>query len=302
MQTFEERIEGLTKITITSSSTPSQSDISEYLKDGARDFLRKLASAGNPALLAPFTEVSSVTDGNGVSIETSAILTVLRGDGTILNPATEIPAALKGRAADTDSLYFQSKYSPVFYKEAKKVYILPTPTTSTTDGGEVHHVKFDSNVHHASVSISNFTKDSEYLVVLYAASMSCISAANDIHNNPPTAPVYIQPDTNISFTDVDTEFTDEDPEMIDKRLAKIDKQLAEIDKNIQVNKAKYQEELDEYNKSLELNQMKYKWWMEQYVRLMGQYTSGIFGMTKQSDYKTDEEKAQGKTQQRRRRR
>ena len=48
--------------------------------------------------------------------------------------------------------------------------------------------------------------------------------------------------------------------------------------------------------------MKYKWWMEQYVRLMSQYTSGIFGMTKQSDYKTDEEKAQGKTQQRRRRR
>lgn len=288
MQTFEERIESLTKITITSSSTPSQNDITEYLQDGVKDFLRKLSSVGRGELLLPYTTTTSVTDGNGVEVESRLVLSVLRGDGTIMNPAEEIPVSLKGRAADSDSLFFRSKYNPCFYREGKKVYILPTPTTSTTEGGEVHHVKFDTDVHYASVGISNFTKDSEYLIVLYASAMSCLSAATDIHNNPPTAPVYIQPSTSVSFTDVDTEFTDEDPEMIDKRLAKIDKELLEIDKNIQVAKAKYQEEVDEYSRTLELNQNKYKWWMEQYTRLMSQYSSGILGATKQEAPKKEE--------------
>ena len=287
MQTFEERIESLTKIAITSSSTPSQNDVSEYLQDGVKDYLRKLIASKDVSKLIPFTQITNVTDSNGVEVETSAILSVLRGDGTIMNPATEIPAVLKGRAADVDSLAYQSKYNPAFYREGKKIYILPVPTTGTTDNGEVHHVKFDAYVHHASVGISNFTKDSEYLIVLYASAMSCLSAATDIHNNPPTAPIYVAPSTTLSFTDVDAEFTDEDPEMIDKRLAKMDKELSEIDKNMENAKNKYQEELDEYNKTLELNVNKYKWWMEQYVRYMGQYNSGVSGLTGQPTQKKD---------------
>jgi len=294
MQTFEERIESLTKIAITSSSTPSQADVSEYLQDGVKDYLRKLITLGNAKALVPFTQISNVSDGNGLSVETTAVLNVLRGDGTIMNPATEIPAALKGRAADTDSIYYQSKYNPVFYQEGKKIYVLPTPTSGSVDNAEIHHVKFDADINHASVSISNFTKDSEYLIVLYAASMSCLSAATDIHNNPPTPPTYVTPNTTLSFTDVDAEFTDEDPEMIDKRLAKMDKQITEIENNITNAKNKYQEELDEYNKTLELNVNKYKWWMEQYVRLMSQYNSGIMGIANPTKSRKSKERREQK--------
>ena len=57
-----------------------------------------------------------------------------------MNPATEIPAALKGRATDTDSFFYQSKYNPVFYREGNRIYARPLTinyTAATPQGTEV---------------------------------------------------------------------------------------------------------------------------------------------------------------------
>ena len=59
------------------------------------------------------------------------MLSVLRGDGTILNPASEISSSLKGRVADTDSLHYASKYNPAYtIDDTGVVNVYPTPTTN----------------------------------------------------------------------------------------------------------------------------------------------------------------------------
>ena len=50
MQSFEQRVESLTQLALTSSSSPSQSDITQYLRDAVKDIVRKSISYGGNAL------------------------------------------------------------------------------------------------------------------------------------------------------------------------------------------------------------------------------------------------------------
>ena len=40
MQSFEQRVESLTQLAITSSSTPSLDDLTQYLRDSVKDLIR----------------------------------------------------------------------------------------------------------------------------------------------------------------------------------------------------------------------------------------------------------------------
>ena len=42
MQTFEAQVEGLTSLTITSSSSPTQTELSDFLSDGAAEIINAM--------------------------------------------------------------------------------------------------------------------------------------------------------------------------------------------------------------------------------------------------------------------
>ena len=61
MATFEEHIEGLTKIDITSSSTPSQSELTTYLVNGLIDCVNKIIAI-KPEELPKFSKTTNAVD------------------------------------------------------------------------------------------------------------------------------------------------------------------------------------------------------------------------------------------------
>ena len=166
MRTFEEQIEALTGIAIGASTNPSQDEITQFLRDGVKDMIRKLVSARiPPSLLTSYAKLEILSSSNGIDSPSDVILSVTRNDGTVLNPAREIPAMMKGRVGDSNSLSYASKYNPVFYKEQGKIYVLPEPTNTSTDKAEIMHIVFDNGVSYNSLSIENFPESSEYLIV-----------------------------------------------------------------------------------------------------------------------------------------
>ena len=155
MQSFEQRVEAITSLDLTSSSSPSLDDLTEFLRDGIKDIIRKsLSNSGK--MLQSFAKTETITDSNGLSSNGGVVLSVLRGDGVILNPANEVSSKLKGRIEDIDSLYYASKYNPVYYISEEKIFIKPNPTSGTVDYGEVTHVVYDTSLNYASINITNF--------------------------------------------------------------------------------------------------------------------------------------------------
>jgi len=253
METFEKQIEGLTKITISDSGTsPTQSEITQFLRDGVKDIIRKLMASGAPtSILSSFATLETITNSNGLESPSNVIISVTRGDGEFQNPAKEIPALMKGRVSDSSSLFFASKYNPVYYLESGKIYIKPNPSTGSVDNGEIQHVIFDNQVSYNSVSIANFPKSTEYLVVYFASALSCLNAASNIHSAMPTSPTspgsasfiydapdlptvpeFIAPNLSLDFTDVNEALSNDDPDMAEKFLSVIEKQLDAYEKQV----------------------------------------------------------------------
>ena len=213
MQTLGQRVSELTAKSITSSSTPlSEDDISSFLKDGVRDFTYRVLVSQNPNILSMLTTTKTDT-GSGIGIDNGFLVSVVRNEGsasTTLNPANVIDAGLRGRAADTNSLYYQSKYNPVYYILNGVVHTLPTPSSST-DYAEVSYVSSEEAVTNANfnaIEIANFPKTFSGAIVYYAAAMACLSYASNLHNTLddftfPNIPVFsaIPPTFSVTFSE-----------------------------------------------------------------------------------------------------
>ena len=270
MQSFEQRVESLTQLALTSSSSPSQSDITQYLRDAVKDIVRKSISYGGNALHM-FAKKETITASTGVTSDGGYVLSVLRHDGTVLNPARQVPMDIKGRVTDTDSLFFASKYNPVYYVEEDKIYIKPDPTSSSNDYGEVVHISYDPALNYASLDIANFPNNSEYLVVLYAAAMCCLAKAGNIHSSLPTIPdfstipsinyddvglpappIFFPPGLDFSLNDVFTKLNDEDIEMADKHLDLVEKNLQKFNDQMTSAQNDFSNKFKIYEKELDI--------------------------------------------------
>ena len=213
MQTLGQRVSELTAKSITSSSTPlSEDDVSSFLKDGVRDFTYRVLLSQNPNILSMLTTTKTDT-GSGIGIDNGFLVSVVRNEGsasTTLNPATVIDASLRGRAADTNSLFFQSKYNPVYYILNGVVNTLPVPSSST-DYSEVSYISSEEAVTNANfnaIEIANFPKTFSGVIVYYAAAMACIAYASEVHNTLdglsfPTVPLFSGslPTFSVTFTE-----------------------------------------------------------------------------------------------------
>ena len=194
MASFKDRVEGLTRVTISDSSSPSTGDLESYLHQGGQDFYTKWTGI-NPQDVYMFARESLLFDGTGgndgttysddahFELKGGKILSVMRENGTSssFRNCRRVSYGLQDRVNDADSLHFASKFNPAYYvTDDSKVNVAPDAGTS----GSSYKVLYtnieavDSEADQgASITSSNkldyFPKDKEYAVVLYAA-IRCI--------------------------------------------------------------------------------------------------------------------------------
>ena len=179
MATFKTRIEGLTGLSIDGSSNPTQVEVSQFLTDGVNDIINRLQMI-NPGAAAMFATQTAV--GSSGSYIDGDILGVYGNEALYSRPATEIPAIMKGLVQDSNSLNYQSAYNPVFYREGKKVTILPS-------GGSVIHITKPS-VDHSDETILEVPEQYYHLVCMYA---SIQSMRNAMAGKDSSLPSYTEP-------------------------------------------------------------------------------------------------------------
>ena len=283
MATFEEHIEGLTQIDITASSAPNQTELTGMLVEGLINTVNKIIEF-RPEEASKFTKT---TNGTGSVEKKGVILSVLREhDSTdILRVCTPINPSLRYEATDVDSLHYRSKFNPGYYELNGNVHCVPAPNDASNNDIVVTQVHYDTGLinsdDYMADAIENFPLDYEYLVALYAASLVCNAAANDIQNNMPSKPLTIGdivlpevPDSIISpnFGTLDADLpkvpsyitvvpnldlakvllalTNEDIEMAEKELELADKKLEKSTKDRENNVQIYQKELEIFKADL----------------------------------------------------
>jgi hypothetical protein len=274
MATYEEHIEGLTKIDITSTSIPNQTQLTGFLVDGLIDCVNKMITL-KPEELSKFTKTTNATDSVA---KKGRVLSVLRehDSASILRICTPINPSLRYEATDVDSLYYRSKYNPGYYERDGLIICVPEASGSGNNDIVVTQVHYDtglinSDEYNGGV-VENFPLEYEYLIALYAAAMSCNSIANDIHNNMPTEPaVPISPDFTNEGSDlpdlplitppilnlkstlsgIESAIGREDFDMAEKQVSLFDKKVEEYSKDFERENSFYQKELEIFKSDLE---------------------------------------------------
>lgn len=187
MATFETQVEGLTGIAIDGSSSPTQDELTEYLKDGVNDVTNRIITL-KPQDASLFTR-KSASDTQGVGVGRSQIISVLReanADGstdgsTAWRSCRQVPIDLQSRVVDSDSLHFASIYNPVYVlDDTGIVNVYPTP--SSNNGIEVYYINntpvngSGSSLVYSHDDIKYFPSNKIYLVMIYASIKSLENA------------------------------------------------------------------------------------------------------------------------------
>jgi len=127
MATFEAQVEGLTGLSIDGSSAPTQTELTQFLTDGAKEVINLL-----PENLLPLcTSSVSFTSGSASTLNTGKVLHVLRSDGDISQPCRSILAMYKGKYSDSDDMNYATVTDPVFYVENNTIDVLPAGGSCT---------------------------------------------------------------------------------------------------------------------------------------------------------------------------
>ena len=288
MATFHVQIEGLTSLALDGSSSPSEDELTQYLRDGVKEVASRII------VIRPqdtFRFCDTTNDTNNIN-QTGTIVSVAREhDSTsILRPCEQIDAGLRTEATDVDSLHYRSKYNPGYYILNGTIYTVPAAGSSNNDI-VVTQVRYDTSVAHGSSSISYFPDEYEYLVVLYAACKTLLHAMGDVISNVSdyVAPVIsdsgtdLTTMTNSSWTALDYDFDDENidyrtwfqaaGDMI-QRQEDIELGKAQLDK-INTYITAYQNSVNNsgavFDKKLAKYQADYQWMADRHQRLYGEY-------------------------------
>ena len=181
MATFEAQVQGLTGLTIDGSSTPTEDELTEFLKDGVLDVTAKYLDIA-PQDSSLFMRKSSLTDSQGLDIGRASIISVMReanldgsSDGTTSwRNCKRVSVSLQSRVVDPESLHFASKYNPVYIlDDSGKINVYPVP--SANNGYQVYYINNNpvngsgSSLIFSHDDIKYFPTDKIYLVTIYAA-------------------------------------------------------------------------------------------------------------------------------------
>ena len=205
MATFEAQVEGLTSLSIDGSSAPTQTELTQFLTDGASEVINAMPQRLK-YLCATEDTFTSTAFGSESEVPTSGqILSVTR----VSEPCRQIPAELAGRASDASA--FASSHmetatatDPVWYVYNGKVNALPA--SGACKYLEVNRPSVAYTHSSMATSLASFPLEYEYLVVTYAATKSLQNAMSNKTSSLPTditlpsAPVA-PTITTVSYTD-----------------------------------------------------------------------------------------------------
>ena len=205
MQTFEAQVEGLTSLTITSSSSPTQTELSDFLSDGAAEIINAMPQRLKYLCATVDTFTSTAFGSEGKPLKSGQVLSVTRAD----EPCRQIPAELAGRASDSSA--FASSHmetatatDPVWYIYNGNINALPT--SGACKFLEINRPAVAYTHDSMDDSLASFPLEYEYLVPLYASIKSLQNAMGNKTSSLPTdvtlpsAPVT-PAITTVSYTD-----------------------------------------------------------------------------------------------------
>ena len=169
MATFEAQVEGLTSLSIDGSSAPTQTELTQFLTDGAKEILTAL-----PADKKMMYSTSNALDNSTtyLTLGGSEVLGVMRDDGTINQPCRRIPSSMSGRAQDSAEMTYGTTSDPVWWVVNNILSIFPEPSS---EGATVQTLAYPA-VAYGDSSITKFPDEAEYLVPIYASIKSLQNA------------------------------------------------------------------------------------------------------------------------------
>tara|TARA_R110000824_G_scaffold15603_3_gene65472 strand:+ start:864 stop:3518 length:2655 start_codon:yes stop_codon:yes gene_type:complete len=163
MATFEAQVEALTSLSVDGSSAPTQTELTQFLTDGAKEILNAIP-VERKRLFTTSNDLNSSSV--NLTIAGSEIYGVTRDDGTINQPCREIPHQLSGRARDSGDMSAATATDPVYYISNNILSVIPEPSNS--NNAHVHTMAYPA-VAYGDSSITKFPDDAEYLVPIYAS-------------------------------------------------------------------------------------------------------------------------------------
>jgi len=212
--TFEAQVEGLTSLSIDGSSAPTQTELTQFLTDGASEVINAMPRSLKLFCATEDTFTSTAVGSEAETLESSSLLAVTRSDGTIEQPCRKIPASLRGRASDSADMNAATTTDPVYYIYNGKVNALPA-------SGSCKYLEVNNPaVAYGDSAISSFPDEYEYLVPLYASVKSLQNAMASKAGNS---------DITTALTAINTEI-DETLTIADSAATEIGLANAEIDK------------------------------------------------------------------------
>tara|TARA_R100001082_G_scaffold51261_1_gene27867 strand:+ start:2478 stop:3134 length:657 start_codon:yes stop_codon:yes gene_type:complete len=177
MATFEAQVEAQTSIAITGSSTPTQDELSQFLKDGVLDVTARTLKS-NPSDFQDFIKVSAEQTSNGLDVNGAQIIKVLREDGTDgqWRNCKQVGIEMEFASRDTGSIHLATTNNPVFMIQSNgTVHIQPAATSGGANSYKVYYInnvpvdKAEQALVYSHSDIGFFADDKVYLVVIYAS-------------------------------------------------------------------------------------------------------------------------------------
>ena len=168
MQSFEAQVEALTSLSIDGSSAPTQTELSDFLSDGAIDVINSMPMRLKYLCATEDTFNSAAVGSEAEVLKSGNVLSVTR-EG---EPCREIPANQATRASDNSGIASShmevaTATDPVFYIYNGKINALPSSGACkyleiNRPGVSYTHDSMDD-------SVASFPLEYEYLVPLYAS-------------------------------------------------------------------------------------------------------------------------------------
>ena len=168
MQTFEAQVEALTSLSIDGSSAPTQTELSDFLSDGAIDVINSMPSRLKYQCATEDTFTSQAVGSEPEVLKSGNVLSVTRAG----EPCREIPANQATRASDssgiaTSHMEVATATDPVFYIYDGKINALPS--SGACKYLEINRPSVAYSNDSMDDTIPSFPLEYEYLVPLYAS-------------------------------------------------------------------------------------------------------------------------------------
>ena len=175
MATFQAQIEALTNISLSTTSTPSTTQVDQFLNDGVLDFTAQYLRAF-PAEGPLFARESGEYTANSADLNSPTILSIVRESG-VNNDWRVCRKGFPGMEAmvqDKDSIHYASKINPVYIQVGDSISVYPEPD-SNQNAFKVYYVNntpldgASGALTIADSTVAHFPTTKIYLLVVYAA-------------------------------------------------------------------------------------------------------------------------------------